>query len=163
MVSPHNSPYKRSRRQSTPSDRRSKSLSPARRRNDSPRKRQRSKSPRQAKRQRDASTRKTGNREEGSFFRNSTGSCPSGVCVVCLGRSEHDYRKCNSSKLWDGKKGWARRNEQGRLATPEGLVLCFNWQLPKMCASTAHVEKHLCSGCGESNHGAQKCPRAERA
>jgi hypothetical protein len=163
MLSQNTSPFKRPRRHSTSSDRGSKSPSPTLKRRESPRKRLRSRSPpHQGKRQRDFSARKTGNRENGSFFRNSTGSRPSGVCAVCLGRNDHDFSKCNSARLWDGTKGWARKNEQGRLATPEGLVLCFDWQLPKTCASTTHTEKHLCSGCGEASHGAQKCLRAEK-
>ena len=162
MVSHRTSSSKRPHRHSTSLDRGSRSPSPMPKCHESPLKRLRSKSPHQGRRQRDASTCKTGNREESSLFRNSTGSHPSRVCAVCLGQSEHDFAKCHSSKLWDGKKGWAWKNEKGRLATPEGLVLCFDWQLPKTCTSTSHTKKHLCSGCGESSHGAQKCPRAEK-
>ena len=166
MASYRANPSKQPRRHSASPDQGLKSPSPTLKCHESPQKRLRLRSPRQGgRRQRDVSTpsRKSGNREEGPFFRSSTGSRPSGICAVCLGRSEHDFAKCNSSKLWDGRKGWARKNEQGRLATPEGLVLCFDWQLPKTCTSTAHTKKHLCSGCGESGHGAQKCPRAEKA
>ena len=156
------SPSKRSRRYSPSPDRQSRSPSPGRKRNESPRKRARSKSPaRQGGRQKGAFPRKPSNREEGSSFRNSAGSRPSGVCAVCLGRHEHEFAKCNSSKLWNGTKAWARRNDQGRLATPDGFVLCFDWQLPKSCPSSAHLEKHMCSGCGEHGHGAQKCPLAQ--
>ena len=163
-VAYHTSPSKRPCRYSISPDRRSKSPSPTPKHHGSPHKRLRSRSPPcRGRRQRDASSRKTGNYEEGSFFPSSTGSCPSGVCVVCLGRSDHNFSTCNSSKLWDGKKGWAQKNEQGRLATPEGLVLCFDWQLPKSCTSTTHSEKYICTDCGESNHGAQKCPCAEKA
>ena len=158
------SPSKRPRRHSASPGRRSASLSPTPEQHESPHKKQRSRSPlRRGKHQRDASSRKLASRGEGPFFRSCTGTAPSGICAVCLGRYEHNFSKCNSSKLWDGTKGWARKNEQGRLATPEGLVLCFDWQLPKACTSTAHTEKHLCSGCGDSKHGAQKCPRGEKA
>lgn len=166
LVSHRTSPSKRPRRHSPSPGRRSTSLSPTPKHHasESPHKKQRSRSPtRRGKHPKDASTRKSGNRGEGPFFRGCTGTTPSGICAVCLGRYEHNFSKCNSALLWDGTKGWARKNEQGRLATPEGLVLCFDWQLPKACASTAHTEKHFCSGCGDSKHGAQKCPRGEKA
>ncbi|KAF8952988.1 hypothetical protein BDZ97DRAFT_1629307, partial [Flammula alnicola] len=86
----------------------------------------------------------------------------SGVCAVCLGRHEHDFAKCNTPKLWDGQKGDARKNDQGRLVTADGLILCFDWQLPSGCSMSSHPEKHRCSGCGKADHGAQTCPRAEK-
>ena len=85
-----------------------------------------------------------------------------GVCAVCLGRHEHAFTKCDNTKLWDGSPCASRRNEQGRLVAANGLSLCFDWQVPKGCKSSGHLERHLCSGCGGADHGAQGCPRAER-
>ena len=86
-----------------------------------------------------------------------------GVCAVCLGHHDHTFAKCNNAKLWDGSPSAARKNEQGRLVTANGLALCFDWQVPKGCRSSSHLDRHICSGCGEGDHGAQTCPRAERA
>ena len=86
-----------------------------------------------------------------------------GACAVCLGRHDHTFAKCNNAKLWDGSPSAARKNEQGRLVTANGFALCFDWQVPKGCKSTSHLDRHICSGCGGSDHGAQACPRAERA
>ena len=86
-----------------------------------------------------------------------------GVCAVCLGRHDHTFAKCDNTRLWDGSPCAARRNEQGRLVAESGLPLCFDWQVPKGCKSTGHLERHVCSGCGGTDHGAQGCPRAERA
>ena len=77
-----------------------------------------------------------------SGFQNSAGSHASGVCTVCLGQHEHNYPKCNSPT--------------------EGLILCFDWQLPAGCRMSSHPEKHCCVGCGKTDHGAQSCPQAEK-
>ena len=34
------------------------------------------------------------------------------------------------------------------------LALCFNWQVPKGCRSTNHLDHHICSGCRRGDHGA---------
>ena len=86
-----------------------------------------------------------------------------GVCAVCLGRHEHTFAKCDKTKLWNGSPCGVRKNEQGRLVAPDGLILCFDWQLPKGCGASGHAERHKCSGCGKSDHGAQGCTRAEKA
>ncbi|TEB23453.1 hypothetical protein FA13DRAFT_1571991, partial [Coprinellus micaceus] len=49
-----------------------------------------------------------------------------------------------------------------RLQDPNGKILCFDWQRAVGCKSTTHDSKHECSGCGEKDHGAQKCPRAQK-
>ena len=95
-------------------------------------------------------------------FQSGAGPC-GGVCTVCLGRHDHTFTKCDNSKLWDGAPSAARKNEQGCLVTANGLALCFDWQVPKGCRSTSHLDWHICSGCGGDDHGAQTCPRAERA
>jgi hypothetical protein len=96
-----------------------------------------------------------------SFFR--SGAAPrGGVCAVCLGRHEHTFSKCDGAKLWDGSAGAAKKTE-GRLVADDGFPLCFDWQVPKGCSSTSHPDRHRCSGCGKGDHGAQTCPRAEKA
>jgi hypothetical protein len=101
-------------------------------------------------------------KDQAEFFQ--SGADPrGGVCATCLGRHEHSYSKCDGRKLWNGSPGRARKGELGTMVGPDGLPLCFDWQLPKGCRSTFHPEKHRCSGCGKTNHGAQSCPRAEKA
>jgi hypothetical protein len=86
-----------------------------------------------------------------------------GVCAACLGRHDHAYGKCEGRKLWDGTDASARKNEHGKLVAADGLPLCYDFQLPKGCSSSLHLDRHTCSGCGKTGHGAQKCPRAEKA
>ena len=100
-------------------------------------------------------------RERSEVFQSGAGS-RGRVCAVCLGRHEHPFAKCNDTKLWDGSASGARKNEQGRLVAADGFALCFDWQLPKGCGSTGHLDRHRCSGCGKSDHGAQGCSRAEK-
>ena len=101
-------------------------------------------------------------RDKSEFFQTGAG-LRGGVCAVCLGRHEHAFSRCEGIKLWDGSTGAAKKNEQGRLIAADGLPLCFDWQVPKGCTSASHPERHRCSGCGKAEHGAQTCPRAEKA
>ncbi|KAH9062379.1 hypothetical protein EDB87DRAFT_1559208, partial [Lactarius vividus] len=84
-------------------------------------------------------------------------------CAIFLRRHEHTFAKCRAEKLWDGSANASRKNEQGRLVAADGLPLCFDWQVSRGCASASHSERHRCSSCGKSDHGAQVCPRAEKA
>src|SRR6266508_5336479 len=162
------SPRKWSRRRSPLPDRRSRLPSPYQRTRHSPQKRARSRSPprndskdlRLPKRNRFSSHHKANNDE--SSFRDGAATHGTGVCAICLGCHEHDFGKCRAAKLWDGAKNEARRNEQGRLVSLEGLTLCFDWQLHRGCQSTSHPENHHCSGCGKTDHRAQSCPRREK-
>ncbi|KAF8165622.1 hypothetical protein B0H34DRAFT_246454 [Crassisporium funariophilum] len=95
-------------------------------------------------------------------FQSGTVSHPPGVCAVCLGCFKHNFSRCNAPLLWDGQKGAASKNNNGRLANSKGLILCFDWQLPNGCTSSSHKEKHICSGCGKGDHGAQMCPRRQK-
>ena len=101
-------------------------------------------------------------RDKPEFFQSGAGP-RGGVCAVCLGRHEHTFARCEEAKLWDGSVGSARKNEQGRLVAASGFPLCFDWQVPRGCRSTSHPDRHRCSGCGKADHGAQGCPRAEKA
>ena len=91
------------------------------------------------------------------FFQSGTGPC-GGACAVCLNHHKHNFSKCDGVKLWDGSVGSPRKNKQGRLVAANGLPICFDWQMPQGCASTSHSDRHRCSGCGKTNHGAQTCP-----
>jgi hypothetical protein len=128
-----------------------------RRRSRSPQHNQESPSDHPEKRVREGSR-----RTKQEFFQAGTGP-RGGVCAVCLSRHEHTFAKCEEPKLWDGSPGATRKNEQGRLVTADGLPLCFDWQVPRGCKSTSHPDRHCCSGCGRVDHGAQGCPRAEKA
>ncbi|KAF8264642.1 hypothetical protein EI94DRAFT_1483070, partial [Lactarius quietus] len=66
-------------------------------------------------------------------------------CAICLGRHEHSFAKCDTSRLWDGSASAARKNEQGRILAPDGHALCFDWQIPKGCHSANHPDRHHCS------------------
>ena len=92
-----------------------------------------------------------------------SGAAPrGGVCAVCLGRHEHIFAKCEEAKLWDGSANAPRKGEQGQLVAANGLPLYFDWQIPRGCSSLSHPDRHRCSGCGRSDHGAQGCPRAQK-
>ncbi|KAJ3809889.1 hypothetical protein F5876DRAFT_42981, partial [Lentinula aff. lateritia] len=87
-------------------------------------------------------------------------------CHRCLGQDKHDIRHCSRTSIWNGKRGVACNwNKQGYLkiakGTNAGLELCANWQRPNGCTSCAHPEKHWCSGCTNSSHGASSCPDGE--
>ena len=115
--------------------------------------------PRQETRSRDNGRRTRG--EQDQFFR--SGADPRGaVCATCLGRHEHPFGKCTAHKLWNGAVAGAKKNGYGRLVGEDGLAICYDWQLPSGCQSTSHNERHKCSGCGKTSHGAQNCPRAEK-
>ncbi|KAF8148912.1 hypothetical protein B0H34DRAFT_618887, partial [Crassisporium funariophilum] len=84
------------------------------------------------------------------------------VCALCLGREAHDVFKCQSDTSWDGTKARCHKNDQGRLVTPMGTVLCFDWNTRRGCTGQGHDDRHECSGCGNKDHGAQNCPRAQK-
>ena len=162
-----NNSSRRHRERGYGSSSRARSRSPQR--PTSSRKRRRSRSPkhepvspsdRLEKRARDGN--QGARRDNPGFFRSGAGP-RGGACAVCLGRHEHTFSKCDGVKLWDGSAGSARKNEQGRLVAADGRPLCFDWQMPRGCSSTNHPDRHRCSGCGKTGHGAQSCSRTERA
>ena len=85
------------------------------------------------------------------------------ACTLCLGRHRHDIARCNAVQFWDHSAARCRRNEGGRLVNPSGTTLCSDWQLPRGCANSSHPDRHECSGCGNKAHGAQSCPRSQKA
>lgn len=112
------------------------------------------------KRSRDSSGRPKKDRSE--FFQSGAGP-RGGVCAICLGRHEHSFARCEARSLWDGSAGVAKKGEHGKLVGPDGLPLCYDWQLPRGCQSVLHSDRHKCAGCGKAGHGAQACPRAQKA
>lgn len=164
MDSPDRRPSKRRHERDHGSCSRGRSPSP--RRTESSRKRHRSRSPRGSPpdrpEKRPRGTPARSRREKTEFFQ--AGAAPrGGVCAICLGRHEHVFARCDTPKLWDGTVAAARKNEDGRLVATDGFPLCFDWQVPRGCASTSHPDRHKCSGCGKPGHGAQACPLAEKA
>ena len=158
-----------SSRDAWPSSRRYRACSSSPSWGDPPRRRPRSRSPYQDrepgsdrldKHSRDSARRPK--RVKSEFFQPSAGS-HGGVCAACLGRHKHNFSKCEEPRLWDGSASSSRKNEHGRLVAANGLPLCFDWQVPRGCASSSHPERHRCTGCGRADHGAQGCPRAEKA
>jgi hypothetical protein len=93
-------------------------------------------------------------------FQHGAGS--KSACALCLGRDACDILKCQSGTFWDGSKARCRKNDQGRLVSPTGNILCFNWNTRRGCVAQGHDDRHECSGCGNKDHGAQECPRAQK-
>ncbi|KAJ7053021.1 hypothetical protein C8F01DRAFT_997293 [Mycena amicta] len=90
------------------------------------------------------------------FQQGTTRSDGLSACAVCLGRHRHSVRDCNSPTLWNGStKAHSKRNADGRLVNAQGDALCLNWQ--RSSCESNHSSHHECSGCGSTNHGAQKC------
>ena len=98
-----------------------------------------------------------------SFRAGAGGNGVLSACTICLGRHPHDVYNCTSATLWDSSPARCQRNGQGRLVNPAGSILCSDWQRPNGCPSTSHDSRHECSGCGKQTHGAQNCPRAQKA
>ena len=86
----------------------------------------------------------------------NTSACPS-----TLGRHPHDINNCIVEYLWDRAPTYARHTPEGHLIDPNGDILCHNWQKTQGCSQPHNNTKRICSGCGNSSHGAQKCPKAE--
>ncbi|KAG3229900.1 hypothetical protein P692DRAFT_201701923, partial [Suillus brevipes Sb2] len=83
-------------------------------------------------------------------------------CAVCLGRNPHRTVECSASRTWDNLFDVFSERIKKALWTKDGRQLCTSWQREEGCNST-HGYKHLCSGCGSSEHGAQRCTRAQKA
>ncbi|TEB36463.1 hypothetical protein FA13DRAFT_1622883, partial [Coprinellus micaceus] len=85
------------------------------------------------------------------------------ACTICLSREPHNVAQCDAKQLWDGVPAHCQKTDTGRLQDPKGKILCFDWQRATGCKSMTHDSKHECSGCGEKDHGTQKCPRVQKA
>lgn len=98
-----------------------------------------------------------------SFQSGARGTEALSACTICLGRHPHDVYNCSATNLWDGTPARCQKNDKGRLINPTGNIICSDWQKPNSCAATTHDSRHECSGCGKQTHGAQRCPRAQKA
>lgn len=86
------------------------------------------------------------------------------ACAICLGRHQHRVYNCDAQKTWDQAHDVAsKRVDKSLVLVDSGRTLCGDWQRPNGCSSCMHDSRHLCSGCGKPTHGAQDCPRAQRA
>ncbi|EIW54666.1 uncharacterized protein TRAVEDRAFT_131111, partial [Trametes versicolor FP-101664 SS1] len=84
------------------------------------------------------------------------------LCAICLGHHPStEIYKCVKSKLWNGMPAFSARVGK-RIQTRKGAPLCIAWQRPNGCASDEHPERHVCSGCGGTDHGASSCALAEK-
>ncbi|KAJ7161226.1 hypothetical protein C8R46DRAFT_904749 [Mycena filopes] len=80
------------------------------------------------------------------------------VCALCLG-SHENVAGCRSTTTWDGRPTRCHRNAKGKIANPQGIELCLDFQLPRGCNGNRgrHNHVHECSGCGATDHGASSC------
>lgn len=83
------------------------------------------------------------------------------VCALCLARGHPGMSRCTADVLWDGTPTRCWRSADGKIVNPDGVELCFSWQLARGCNSRRHDDRHECSGCGDADHGAQECYLAE--
>ncbi|KAG2147962.1 hypothetical protein DEU56DRAFT_730453 [Suillus clintonianus] len=84
-------------------------------------------------------------------------------CAACLGRNPHRTIECTAMHTWDRQhKTFAERICKA-LWFKEGKQLCTAWQRDEGCAMPKHDLRHYCSDCRATTHGAQKCPRAQKA
>ncbi|KAG1792713.1 hypothetical protein EV424DRAFT_1453706 [Suillus variegatus] len=91
----------------------------------------------------------------------ATGPLP--CCAVCLGRHPHRTVECAATQTWDKQfETFAERIRKG-LWTKDGKQICTGWQRDEGCSTPRHDARHVCSGCGAATHGAQRCPRAQKA
>lgn len=90
----------------------------------------------------------------------SSGPLP--ACAVCLGRHRHLVIDCWATRTWDNKYDTFAERVHKALFTRDGRRICARWQREEGC-SNRHDVRHICSGCGQSSHGAQKCNRAQEA
>ncbi|KAH7926111.1 hypothetical protein BV22DRAFT_1009859, partial [Leucogyrophana mollusca] len=83
-------------------------------------------------------------------------------CAVCLGRHRHRVISCDAPRTWDNKHETHSLRKFKALYTKDGRQLCAKWQRTEGCVDK-HDDRHLCSGCGSTSHGAHQCPRAQKA
>ncbi|KAG1880940.1 hypothetical protein F4604DRAFT_1578586, partial [Suillus subluteus] len=84
-------------------------------------------------------------------------------CAVCLGRSLHRTVECSATRTWDEQHEVFIEHINKGLWTKDRKQICTAWQQDEGCPAPRHDFKHICSGCGATTHGAQKCPRVQKA
>lgn len=93
----------------------------------------------------------------GQSFQNGASSSGLSACTICLSCSPHPIRECTLDKLWDSSKVRCSCSAGGCIMNPQGNVICSDWQHPGGCSVSGHDNRHKCSGCRATDHGAQKC------
>ncbi|KAG1730263.1 uncharacterized protein EDB91DRAFT_1059595 [Suillus paluster] len=88
---------------------------------------------------------------------------PLPCCAVCLGRNPHHTVECIATQTWDKQFETVSERIHKGLWTKDGKQICTAWQRDEGCTTPKHDARHVCSGCGAATHGAQKCPRAQKA
>ncbi|KAI0704688.1 hypothetical protein C8Q76DRAFT_631050, partial [Earliella scabrosa] len=85
------------------------------------------------------------------------------ICAICLGlHAISEVARCRATSTWDGRPTRCSR-DGNRIQTHSGSIVCTEWQRENSCMSTKHSDRHECSGCGQRDHGASRCPRAQKA
>lgn len=82
---------------------------------------------------------------------------------VCLGRHPHRTIECTAKQTWDKKFETCAEHIRKGLWAKDGKQLCTTWQREEGCTTPKHDVRHACSGCRATTHGAQRCPRAQKA
>ncbi|KDQ62029.1 hypothetical protein JAAARDRAFT_54071 [Jaapia argillacea MUCL 33604] len=130
-------------------------------------KRRRSRSPERSssisRRQRSPADRGYHNQKSDKDFRSGTGRSGHSACAVCLGRHTHAIVECNAERVWNSAHPTISQHINKDLQLRNGKPICIDWQRMSGCSSSRHDARHICSGCGQATHGAQNCPRAEKA
>ena len=85
------------------------------------------------------------------------------ACAVCLGRHPHKIIDCSATTIWDKSVPTLALRSNKILSLRDGRPICADWQRSAGCSSSRHDNRHLCSGCCSPSHGAQDCPRAQKA
>ncbi|KAG1812959.1 uncharacterized protein BJ212DRAFT_1276120, partial [Suillus subaureus] len=88
-------------------------------------------------------------------------------CAVCLGRHSHRTIECSATQTSDKQFSTFSERIRKGLWTIYGKQLCTAWQREEGCTTPKHDPaclhvRHICSGCGATTHGAQKCSRAQK-
>jgi hypothetical protein len=96
-------------------------------------------------------------------FRAGTSRGVLSACAVCLGRNPHRIIECKATRTWDDACDTICSRIGRILTMRDGKPVCSDWQRLSGCSETTHDRRHFCSGCGLSTHGAQACPRAQKA
>ena len=96
-------------------------------------------------------------------FQASTSGRVYSACAVCLGRHPHKIVECSAPSLWDKSLPTLAIRTNKILSLRDGKPICADWQRSSGCSSSRHDNRHICSGCASPSHGAQECPRAQKA
>jgi len=125
--------------------------------------RRRSRSPNQEQEYRRQSPPPDSHKRSRQDFRSSANRGPLSACAVCLGRHPHKVIECKATKTWDNVADTLCSRVGKLLNMRDGRAICSDWQRVAGCSDTSHDRRHFCSGCTSSSHGAQNCPRAQKA